>query len=348
MAAKAVIGIPELLQEIASYIYEPASLSQLCLVNHTFKNALTPQLYRCLRWNESNINFLTDPDRRRHLLKDNKPAHIKIFIITRSGVNALLSAWRIENPRKQLHWRHSDHKYFTGLEVIWTQLNDAIVEICQHAHGLQTFACQDIAIFGDSAASLSSIPSLRSLSIEFHEDNGQILYIDTDATEQYLDRFRHPEEQFVFAGLRKLSLLVLFGDIRAWRNRILKIVLNSPNLEFLALSVSRDAELDEGTWGPGHDLLLDLEIFQWLSREYAKATDRPLQFIESAPPRFKGTNEPNAILGESWENPNGVEGVYIWNEDNGPFLKGLNAFPISDIGPQLWIYSKNQFQGEII
>lgn len=99
-----------------------------------------PQLYRCLRWDEKNIKFLTDPDRRRYLLKNNKLAHTKTFIITRSGVEALHSAWKLENRRKEARWRHYDHWYFTGLETIWTLLNDAIIEISQHAHGLQTFA----------------------------------------------------------------------------------------------------------------------------------------------------------------------------------------------------------------
>ncbi|OBT85958.1 hypothetical protein VE02_04809 [Pseudogymnoascus sp. 03VT05] len=336
MAAMVVIGIPELLQEIASHIYAPASLSQLCLVNHAFKDAFTPQLYRYLRWDESNIDFLTDPDRRSYLLKDNKLAHTKIFIIARSGVKTLHSAWENENPRKDVRWRHYDHWYFTGLEITWTLLNDAIVEICQHTHGLQTFASQDIAICCDSAATLSSIPSLRNISVEFNEDNEQILNVDTDATEKSLDRFGHPAEQFSFAGLRKLSLLVLWGDIRAWRSQILRIVLNSPNLEFLALSLSRNAqdEPDDEAGGAGPPVTsLDIDMFQWLSREYAKATGRLLQFKST---QFHwGTKIPHVLVVEGWANPDGIDVVYIWNEDNGPFLKDLEADPILEIGPQL-------------
>ena len=188
----------------------------------------------------------------------------------------------------------------------------------------------------DSVAALSSIPSLRNISIEFHEDNGQILYVDTDATEQSLERFSHIEEQFTFAGLRKLSLLVLWGDIIAWRNQILKIILNSPDLEFLALSISRDAELEpeDDTGGAGApDSSIRTDIFEWLSRQYGKATDRPLQFKSTQ--LHWGTKIPNVIVKEGWANPNGLDVVYIWNEDNGPFLKGLEVFPMSNIGPQL-------------
>lgn len=160
--------------------------------------------------------------------------------------------------------------------------------------------------------------------------------VDTDATEQSLDRFGHPAEQFSFAGLRKLSLLVLWGDIRAWRNQIFKIVLNSPNLEFLALSLSKDAqdEPDDEAGGAGPpDISLDLDTFQWLSRECAKATGRPLQFKST---QFHwGTKIPHVLVVEGWANPHGIDVVYIWNENNGPFLKGLETFPISDIGPQL-------------
>lgn len=196
---------------------------------------------------------------------------------------------------------------------------------------------QDIAICCDSVAALSSILSLRNISIEFHEDNGQILNVDTDATEQSLDRFSYIEEQFTFAGLRKLSLLVLWGDIRAWRDQILKIILNSPDLEFFALSLSTSAEYEpeDETGGAGPpDLSLKTDMFQWLSREYAKATGRPLQFNST---QFHyGTKIPGVIVVEGWAHPDGMDIVYIWNEDNGPFLKGLEVvFPMSDIGPQL-------------
>ncbi|EXJ84864.1 hypothetical protein A1O3_05539 [Capronia epimyces CBS 606.96] len=346
-AARVLIGIPELLREIASHIYAPASLSQLCLVDHAFRDAFTPQLYRCLRWDERNIKFITNPDRRRDLLTDNKLSHTKVLIITRSGVEALHSAWKSENPRKEVRWRHSDHYHYTGLEVIWTLLNDAIVQVCQHARGLQTFASQDMAICRDTAAALSSlIPSLQNISIEFHKDDGQILNVDTDATEQSLDQFDHPEEQFTFVGLRKLSLLVIPGDVRSWASQILQILLKSPDLEFLALSLSLDAALsleyepvfgDElGTPRAGlPDLSPTNDMFQWLSREYANATGHALQFNST---QFHwGTRIPNAIVAEGWANPNGVDMVYIWKEDNGPFLKGLKAFPSkwSDIGPQL-------------
>jgi len=161
------------------------------------------------------------------------------------------------------------------------------------------------------------------------------LNVDTDATEQSLNEFRHPEEQFTFAGLRKLSLLVIWGDIRAWRCQILKTILNSPDLEFLALSLSTSALYDpeDETVGAGPpDLSLETDMFQWLSREYATAIGRPLQFKSS---QFHYGKIPNAIVVEGWANPNGLDVVYIWNEDNGPFLKGLEAFPMLDIGPQL-------------
>ena len=197
-------------------------------------------------------------------------------------------------------------------------------------------SCQDIAICRDSAAALSSITSLRNVSIEFHEDNGQILDVDTDATEQSLDRFRHLEEQFTFAGLRKLSLLTLWGDVIAWRNQILEIILNSPDLEFLALSLSQDALYgpDDETGGAGLlDLLLRTDMFEWLSREYAKATGRPLQFKNT---NFHyGTKKPGAIVVEGWADPNGLDVVFIWNEGNAPFLNGIEACPTSSIGPEL-------------
>lgn len=148
-----------------------------------------------------------------------------------------------------------------------------------------------------------------------------------------MERFSHPEEHFVFTGLKRLSLLGIWGDIIAWRKQLLKVILHSPELEFLALSLAPNSETDESddeTYGPERpDLSRNTEMFQWLSREYAKATGGPLHF------RFtKFHYRSNGYDVEGWANPHGMDVVYIWNEDNGPFLKGLEVFPVSDIGPQ--------------
>jgi hypothetical protein len=194
-----------------------------------------------------------------------------------------------------------------------------------------------LAISSDSVAVLSSILSLRNLSIEFHADNEQILNVDTDASEQSLERFSHLEAKFRFAGLRKLSLLGLWGNTRAWRNQILQIVLNSPDLEYLALSLSDDTTYeseDETGEELSPDLPLDTDMFQWLCREYAEATDRQLHFKSTRVDY--GIKTPNSISVTGWGNPNGLAKVYIWDEADGPFSQGLEAFPTSDIGAQLY------------
>ncbi|KAH8893670.1 hypothetical protein GQ53DRAFT_94983 [Thozetella sp. PMI_491] len=328
MAADAVFGTAELLREIASHIYERTSLSQLCLVNHAFNAAFTPQLYRCLRWDEHNISSLSDPGQRRRLLQSRNLAHARIFIIERSGVESLLSAWAREHPRKEPRWRHGDHWYFTGREIIWTQLNDAVVDVCQRTPRLQTFASQDLVLSRDSVVALSSISSLRNISIEFHEDNNSIGDVDTDAEEKIRQSFGHPGPRFIFSGLRRLSLLGLWGDIRAWREQILKIILNSPDLEYLALSISEEA-LPE----PEDEKDEEPYIYEWLRREYKEATGRLLALKLSTKLDY-GQKVPNAITVEGWAMPGSLAKVYMWNEADGPFSQGLEAFPMLDIGAQ--------------
>jgi hypothetical protein len=190
-----------------------------------------------------------------------------------------------------------------------------------------------LALSSDSVAVLSSIQSLRNVSIEFHEDNEQLLNVDTDVSDESLESFSHPEAKFRFAGLRKLSLLGLWGNTRAWRNQILQIILNSPDLEYLALSNLHESE-DETGEELSPDLSLDTDMFQWLCREYAEATGRLLQF-KSTEVDY-GIKIPNTFSVTGWGIPNGIAKVYIWNEAGGPFSQGLEAFPMSDIGAQLY------------
>lgn len=194
---------------------------------------------------------------------------------------------------------------------------------------------QDLALSWDSIAIISSILPLCNVSIEFHSGSEQFLYADTDADEQSLEKFSHPETKFIFSGLRKLSLLGLVGNIKAWRNQILQIILNSPDLEYLALSLSDDSQLEteyEIGEESSDDLSHNTDMFQWLCREYKEATGRLLQFKAT---KFDYDTFSHKIAVTGWATHDGLAPVYIWFEVEGPFSQGLEAFPMSDIGALL-------------
>lgn len=128
---------------------------------------------------------------------------------------------------------------------------------------------------------LSEANTLRNVSIRFPGDNDGFLGLEVDGevsdnvNEQIMASFRHPELEFNFSGLRKLSLQNLWGDVKSWRQKILQVITNSPKLEHISLSISRDTaerlDMDEEDCG------FYLDLFQWLCHEYAEELGAPLK-----------------------------------------------------------------------
>ncbi|KAI0478018.1 hypothetical protein F4859DRAFT_520910 [Xylaria cf. heliscus] len=83
------------------------------------------------------------------------------------------------------------------------RVSTAIIEFCHHFHQLRAFAGSD--------------------------DHVYPCFVDT---------FKSPWGDFTFTNLRKLSLLGIDGTKETWRDPILHVVLQSPCLEYLSLSLS--------------------------------------------------------------------------------------------------------------
>lgn len=134
-------------------------------------------------------------------------------------------------------------------------------------------------------AALSRIDTLRIVSIAFPRDNDAFIGLEVDGqfyfeNEQRMATFGHMERSFNFSGLRELSLYNIWGDVKCWRQQILQVMLNSPELEHITLSISRDTaerldmvEAEEGEV----DWRFYMDLFHWLCHEYTTEQGRPLK-----------------------------------------------------------------------
>lgn len=109
---------------------------------------------------------------------------------------------------------------------------------------------------------LSERPSLRKVSLEFYCDHSASLGLEPVYGEFYQPqwtlhghRFTHlPEAMASFQNLTRLDLLELWGEVRHWKNCLLRILCQSPRLQHLALSLSeacwqRERGRDNWPWG---------------------------------------------------------------------------------------------------
>jgi hypothetical protein len=133
---------------------------------------------------------------------------------------------------------------------------------------------------------LSNINTLRIVSINFPIDNDAFIFLEVDGhvlhieDEQRMASFGNTERDFNFHGLRKLSLHNIFGDVKSWRQKILQVILNSPELDHISLSLAKDTVMrldmvetaeDEEDWR------FYLGLFQWLCHEYTAEMGAPLK-----------------------------------------------------------------------
>ncbi|KAJ8131796.1 hypothetical protein O1611_g1832 [Lasiodiplodia mahajangana] len=239
MAGTHVAGLPELLIMISEQTDSRKLLHDACLVNRTFNNAFTPSLYRCLRWDDRNIGFLCDNAKRRHLIDSGKLSYTKTIILAGSAVRSMTDTWQsikseLFDPwdAKSIVWVQRE------IEAVFVRLNRALVDFCQAAERLRNFACQDIALSVECVHTLSSAAGLQSLCIQFPYDNNE--FLTWFPRKRRTKMFHAPQKRFQFRGLKKLSMIGLYGDLKAWGQHIGRIMVDSPKLEQLLLSVEEE------------------------------------------------------------------------------------------------------------
>ncbi|KAI1299011.1 hypothetical protein F5Y03DRAFT_366536 [Xylaria venustula] len=172
---------------------------------------------------------------------------------------------------------------------VYDQLNAAISDVCQHCPNLKRFASQDVLLSPESLQTLSSLSSLETLSIEFPENLRSFFGIDNRRPSNKIrhvarrSKYEHLSSYFSFSGLRKLSLLNIYQDLKAWRSCILGILVNSPGLESLGLSIDYGMVLESDDWdrrdAEESDQRVHRSLLTWLSRKYWERMGRKLHPI---------------------------------------------------------------------
>ncbi|KAI0975046.1 hypothetical protein F4678DRAFT_360143 [Xylaria arbuscula] len=194
-----------------------------------------------------------------------------------------LPMWFDDNDPK--NWEYQ----FAVRGPVYDQLNAAIGDICRHCPNLKRFASQDLLLKPESLQVLSSLPSLGTLSIEFPNNLRSFFGISYGPPTNHVrhvtrrSKYEHLSSYFSFSGLRKLSLLNIYQDLKAWRSRILEILVNSPGLECLSLSIEYGMVLESNSWAQRDaeesDQRVHRGLLTWISREYRERTGRKLRPI---------------------------------------------------------------------
>ncbi|KAE9379441.1 hypothetical protein N431DRAFT_500023 [Stipitochalara longipes BDJ] len=271
----------DLLALLSGKINNRNLLYNLCLTNRAFNAVFSRQLYRCLRWDDRNIFFLTDPDKLRFLVQSGNLVYTRVLIVLKSVLRA-----RISGREEVFHEQGHDQRDSKTIIEFYSQLNRIIVDIVRQATGLKSFACQALAISSECMDALSKCSGLQTLAIEFPPDIKA--FLNTRPEEEPRKEgnddsklsFQLPQLKLpAFSGLQRLSLHGLWGDIESWRVQVLQVILTSPHLKHFSLSISPEAlsrNIDRRVSLGNKDCL---EFFERLSTQYGEKKDQPLNLI---------------------------------------------------------------------
>ena len=116
-------------------------------MNRSFREAFTPHLYKCLRWDRSNVGIFLDARKYKTVLESGHLIHTRVFVITASAVDLAIWAWKEENGRSLEQMRRvypNDNPWLRwvslGLEAVWSDLNDTITAVIQQSPRIRCFA----------------------------------------------------------------------------------------------------------------------------------------------------------------------------------------------------------------
>ncbi|KAI0206768.1 hypothetical protein F4808DRAFT_454686 [Astrocystis sublimbata] len=241
MAAK-VAAIQELLLLIVEQITNHMTLYNACLVSHAFNVASTPQLYKHLRWHDKNYTILIDRERRCLLLQQRGIKYVR-------KVTLAITKW--QGAREQRARTRGS-----------SRICAAMADIIHQCWRIREVVCEGISPSSEFWRRLTVLPCLESVSVAFprgrktqrpylHLLEGPFELIESDP-----EAWKH----VAFAKLRRLSLLNI-SDPRVLKYFVLRTMLQSPELEHLALSMARD---DIQASGDHKDL------FNWLAGQYMR------------------------------------------------------------------------------
>lgn len=116
-------------------------------MNRSFHEAFTPHLYKCLRWDETNIGVFLDARKHKTVLESGHLIHTRVLVITASAVDAAIWTWKDENAAQLEQMRRAyptDNPWLrwlsSGLEAVWSNLNDTMTAVIQQSPRIRCFA----------------------------------------------------------------------------------------------------------------------------------------------------------------------------------------------------------------
>ncbi|KAH7416781.1 hypothetical protein BKA64DRAFT_656098 [Cadophora sp. MPI-SDFR-AT-0126] len=225
-AAARFVDIPELLVCLGEVIANRKLLLDLCFTNKSFNTAFTPFLYAELWFNEGNAHILLD--QLEALLANTALKHTKIL-------DFYLAPGRLQREDK------SDGE-------LCQAFNEAIQAILGKTPNLTGFSWDAQPLFATTISALhSECPDLKSLSISHPVDIEKLRstafeYEDFDFEDGLFElRPLFETQDFSpFTNLTTLELHEIHGDLDQARRDIVKILLASPDLKTLSLSLNSD------------------------------------------------------------------------------------------------------------
>ncbi|KAI1320778.1 hypothetical protein F5Y16DRAFT_77328 [Xylariaceae sp. FL0255] len=208
-------------------------------------------------------------------------------------------------------------------EPVYAQLNEAIIEICRRCSNLKVFACRDVLLSSECVQKLSNISTIERLSIDLPDQLRSFFGISyrrqPSRQAKYLTRrarYGRLCDNFIFSNLKKLTILNICEDLMVWRSRILQILIGSPHLEELSLSIAYGMVLESNHWEPrdaeDSDHRVHRKLLSWVASEYRRRVGRMLEL--STLRLGDGILLPDDILDDI--NPGKLRNVYLKNKSD--------------------------------
>ncbi|PVH78978.1 hypothetical protein DL98DRAFT_572761 [Cadophora sp. DSE1049] len=262
-AAARFVDIPELLVCLGEAIANRKLLLDLCLTSKSFNTTFTPFLYTELLFNEGNAYVLLE--KLDSLLANSALKHTKTLDFC------------IAPGRLQIEGQ-SDGE-------LCQALNEAIQAIVGKTPNLSKFSWENQPLFATTVSTLhDECPDIQSLNISHPVDIEKLRgtafeYEDFDFEDGLFDlRPLFETQDFSpFTNLTELELYEIHGDLNQARSDIVKILLASPDLRSLGLSLNGDTviRLDQEAQDIG-EMGGYLDFLKTLISEYVTAGGQPL------------------------------------------------------------------------
>jgi len=190
---------------------------------------------------------------------------------------------------------------------------------------------------------LSTCPDLQTVAIEFTPDSDAYFKRGSNDNSDPMLVFPHAELKLsAFSGLQRLSLHKMWGDISSWETQLLQVLLNSPHLKHISLSISEATRSMYTVYTGARSPVPHAEnpckwFFEKLARKYGENQGQTLNLKSM---RLRGRwSFPNRSGTAKCVNWDAIEEIHIDNTDSVESTSELSNVFGSYFPPRLRILS---------